>query len=259
MERVRLGNNRETEIRKQLDEAVQTFSELTPCEDFPNRWVLRGNIHFAATYQDCTIEDSFTILISLPQNYPNDPPTVQETGGRIQTNFHINPDRTLCLGAPLAVRMKFFQNRNLLSFINDQIIPYLYSFRYWQDKGKMPFGDLPHGWKGIFKYYQTLFEVNDRLAILSLLKILAYNNYHGHLLCPCNSGLILRRCHGMQLQKLFQIQSSEKFKSDLISILINLLEEEKHVFNRDTIPKDLFEITKEVTSKQMRRSKGKYT
>jgi len=233
---VRLDSKRETEVRQQLDEVVQTYSELISSQDFPDKWVLRGNIHFSANHKDYIIKDSFNVLISLPQNYPDDPPRVQETGGRIPKEFHTNPDGTLCLGVPIAVRIKFLQNPRLLSFIEEQIIPFLFSFCYWQEKRELPFGEFSHGGKGIRDYYKDIFKVKDYLHVLYLLKILTDKSYHGHLLCPCDSGIILRNCHGKQLLYLMTFQTSEQFFRDMGIILNSLSNEEKKTLNLKAFP-----------------------
>ena len=47
-----------------------------------------------------------------------------------------------CLGAPIEVRRRFAGHKNLLRFIEDQVIPYLFSYSYKRDYGKLPFGEL---------------------------------------------------------------------------------------------------------------------
>ncbi len=71
-------------------------------------------------------------------------PKVQETSNRIPTDFHHYQDDTLCPGAPIAVRQKFKKEPTLVGFVNNCVIPYLYSFSYKSKFGKMPFGELPH-------------------------------------------------------------------------------------------------------------------
>lgn len=228
----------EIEIRKQFHELSTVYSDLVLSQDVPGRWVMRGDLRFSATFEAITIEDAFAVLLLLPRDYPSSPPNIQETGGRIPRNFHTHFDGSLCLGAPLAVRLAFLRNPKLLPFVNNQVIPFLFSFNYWQTYGKMPFGELSHGITGILEYYQDLFHVNDHRQILGLLKILADNNYRGHHSCPCGSGLNLRRCHGTQLRDLMLAQPAEQFFKEMVSILSNLPREEFKTLI-DTLPKGL--------------------
>ena len=237
-------NAKGTEIQEQFTELVSVYAGLALCQDLPGEWVVRGDLSFSATYRDKTVEDTFVILMKLPLDFPDSYPSVQETGGRIPTNFHQFPERTLCLGAPAEVQTRFARAPRLLSFVNDLVVPYLYSFRYWQDHGEMPFGELSHGGRGILEYYQDLFGVENHSAALGLLKILADNTYRGHLQCPCGSGQALRRCHGAQLRNLITVQSSESFLVEMMAILNSLGSEEIRRLSRKYLPNRLLRKSK---------------
>lgn len=232
-------NAKDTEIQEQFAELASVHAGLSLCQDLLGEWVVRGDLSFSATHRDATIEDTFAILMKLPPDFPNSHPKVQETGGRIPTDFHQFPDRTLCLGAPAEVQVRFTRAPRLLPFVNDLVIPYLFSFRYWQDHREMPFGELSHGGRGILEYYQDLFCIEDHSAILGLLKILADNTYRGHLRCPCGSGQVLRRCHGTQLRDLMPVQSRESFLAEMLAILNSLGKEEIRKLSRKSLPNRL--------------------
>lgn len=133
--------------------------------------------------------------------------------------------------------MKFRQDPRLLTFINDQVVPFLFSFCYFTDHGTMPYGELAHGGPGIIDYYKGFFNVTALSAILRLLKILTDDSYRGHLPCPCGSGINLRRCHGKQLLKLMQIQSQEQYLIDCFTILYSLTPEIIKTLNQKDLPK----------------------
>jgi hypothetical protein len=252
-----LDAGRETEIHRQFDELVHVYSGLALSQDAPGRWVVRGDLHFSATFEAVTIEDTFVILLLLPRDYPSSPPMIQETGGRIPRDFHTDPNGNLCLGAPVAVRARFLQNPRLLPFVNDLVVSFLFSFCYFQEHGRMPFGELSHGGKGILEYYQDLFHVKDHLATLGLLKILADDSYRGHFACPCGSGANLRRCHGPQLRGLMPVQSNERFLQDIKAVLCSLSEENIKKLNKNMLPKELLRRL-ETFSPTNDRSKAKY-
>lgn len=243
---------RETIIHQHYEELVKFYHDLNLSENKTDKWVIRGNLHFRATYNTITIEDNFNVLLVLPNDYPLSPPLAQETGGRIPLDVddHVYPSTSdLCLGAPLNIKLKFLGNPCLLYFVTDILIPFLYSFCYKQQYGKMPYGERSHGAKGILEDYQELFGVQDIKSTLGLLKILADNTYRGHHPCSCDSGAILRKCHGAQLQNLMSIQSSKQFQREMIYILKSLSEESIKSLNRRMFPKDLQKRLEKFTSK----------
>jgi hypothetical protein len=158
-----------------------------------------------------SIQDEYSVAITIPRGYPNILPTAKETGGRIPMDFHTNLDMTLCLGSPIEMKKKFREREFLIGFVEDLLIPFLYGFSYREKYGEMPYGELPHGIDGVLKSYQTLFHVNDELAVIAFLKILADQNYRGHMVCPCGSGLKLRNCHGGIIKELMNYQSAQEY------------------------------------------------
>jgi hypothetical protein len=234
-----LNNGRETLIRQQFEELVQSFPGLKLCEDTPGRWVIRGTLSFSATFQGVTISDAFSIFILLPNDYPESPPVVQETGGRIPANFHQYGDRTLCLSAPAEVNRRFKADPRLISFVGTLVVEYLYGYAHFEKTGTLPFGELSHGCQGIREYYQEAFSTDDVRITLALLKVLSDGAYRGHHACPCNSGKILRKCHGPVLLELLKHQPKERFLLDVTNILYSLNDNELEDFNWDLLPKQL--------------------
>ncbi len=219
-------NNKESLIKQQFKELSKIFPGLRLCEDKPGQWVIRGKLSFSASFQNnTTITDTFLVMITLPYDYPQSPPFVQETGGRIPADFHQNPDRTLCLGIPIELRQRFKREPTLLAFVKNLLIPYLYSYSYFEKYGKLPFGEFAHGGRGIREYYQELFKTDDIYIVLELLKIMAEGSYKGHHICPCGSGKILRNCHN--LKELVKNYSKGLFLRDFIYVLVSLNQKEK--------------------------------
>lgn len=220
-----MDNNRETLIHKQFDELSHIYPSLSLFRNVHGCWVVQGDLRFTASYNGTTIDDKFSIILFLPQDYPKSPPTVQETEGRIpkDIDYHVFP-RTgnLCLGAPLDVRVKFQKNPSLLHFINEQVISFLFAFSHKERYGKDPFDDLPHGGEGIIEYYTQLFNVTSNISAIELLKILAENNYRGHYNCLCGSGKRLRDCHGKLLRTINAYQSQDDFIYDYVLCLTHL-------------------------------------
>lgn len=209
-------DDKQTIIQKYFIELTEQYPCLTLTRNNNNydTWMVQGMLEFSATYEGISIRDNFQIELTITKDYPDIPPIAKETGGRIPKEFHQNPDGSLCLGAPLEVRMKFTKNPSLLGFVKEQVIPFLFSFCYFQQHGRMPFGELSHGEKGILEYYAQLFNVTSEIATVELLKILAENNYKGHHNCPCGSGKRVRNCHGGLLREINSYQNKDEFLYD---------------------------------------------
>lgn len=248
-------SNKEALIQRQFDELARTYPGLSLSEDAPDRWVIRGRLSFSATFQKVTITDAFSILIMLPRDYPDSPPTVQETGGRIPADFHQYGDRTLCLGAPVEVLRRFKADPRLVTFVETLVVEYLYGYAYFEKNGEMPFGELSHGAQGIREYYQDLFNNDNRQVVLALLKVMADGSYRGHHPCPCGSGKILRKCHGPSILELLKQLPNERFIRDATNILYSLKESEMKDFDWDLLPKALKKELDEMAREKAKREK----
>lgn len=190
------------------------YPRLRLTQDTNALFLVRGVLEFSAVFQDTRIEDKYSIQIIIPNDYPNIPPTVIESDGRIPKEYHTFSDGTLCLGAPVAVRKTFLQTPTLVGFVENNLIPQLYRYSYKCEYGEYPYGELSHGPLGIFEFYQEYFDVNEPEMLLGLLKILAANNYRGHHNCPCLSGKRVRNCHGERLLEIWKWQSSANFANE---------------------------------------------
>lgn len=216
----------DSDIENLIKSEFEVFSKSYPgfilIKNEDGSYTLKGNLTFEADYEDETIADTFGIEILIPNGYPDLEPTLFETGGRLPDDYHMYKEGFRCLGAPLAVKKKFFQNKTILGFVNDNVVPYLYSFCYKQKHGEMPYGELSHLALGIIEYYQEEFHIDDTMSILGLLRILAENDYRGHLPCPCGSNIKLRQCHGDKLRELNKYQTPEGFLLDYIRIAMSI-------------------------------------
>jgi len=239
-------------IMQHFEQLQNTFSGLQLKEDADGKFIVAGNISFTASHDGKTIKDDYDIEITIPDDYPQSPPTVKETASRIprDKDNHVYPsDGTLCFGAPLAVKRTFAQERNLLWFVKEQVVQFLFSHSYKREYGTMPFGELSHGPKGILEYYQELFSVQDGWQVLGLLKILADDNYRGHTLCPCGSGQKLRHCHGDLLREIKEYQRPDAFLTEHLSIF--------KLLNGNSTKQNLREYIPAKVLKYKKKQKGK--
>lgn len=200
-------------IQSQFSELKSVYPGLSLIEKDHGVFMIQGMLDFSATYNELTIEDIFDIEIILSSGYPQDLPEIREVGGRIPKTFHTFNDGTLCLGALLDLKMKFSVNPTLITFIQELVIPYLYSFCYKRIYKNMPYGELSHGGQGVLEFYCDLFNTKSESIAIDFLRILA-NKYRGHHPCPCGSGNKLRDCHGEFITKISTYQSQNCFMQD---------------------------------------------
>lgn len=203
-----------TIVVKQFIEVESKFCGLS-LSQHENGFTIEGVVYFRTTYNELEeIIDGYEISINITNKYPYEMPTIKEIGGRIPGKFHTFQDDTLCLGAPLALRITLADDNHLLGYIEKLVIPFLYSFSYKEKYGQLPYGELAHGAKGIMDFYQELFKTSKLYMAMGLLQILGSGRYRGHVLCPCKSNLRLRNCHGEHIKYLWQIQQPEVYKQE---------------------------------------------
>lgn len=208
-------------VNTQYAELSEIYSGLA-LERREEGLAIKGLLDFSATYEERRIQDSFEVEILIPENYPKTLPVAKEIGGRIPRAFHKNDDESLCLGAPADIKIKFSEKPSLLGFIENLLIPFLFSFSCSEQNGSLPYGELSHGGKGLVEYYNDFFGVNDEVAVLGFLKILASDNYRGHQECPCRSGRKVRQCHGDVLLRLKTIQRPDEYLFEYLSVLAHI-------------------------------------
>ncbi len=241
-------------IKKFPELAHQQIADLTEryrglsCVSSSFSLAVSGKLSFSAQYNGVSIQDEYVVEITVPEDYPEILPTAKEIGGRISKDFHTYPDNTLCLGSPIETRIKFSKQETLLGFVEDLLIPFLYAYSYKEKCGEMPYGELSHGVNGILESYKGLFQINDDLAVIGFLKILADDNYRGHISCPCGSNIKLRNCHGDIVRELQNFQSPEQFLQESIHVLYCMKQQSK------TIPSALLPQT---LIKRVRRHRNK--
>lgn len=200
--------------------------------------IVVGILACSMEYSGYRIDDDFELAIEIPPEYPERAPDVKEVGGRIPPQFHTHPSgKTLCLASPFDIKRKFLLHNNLIGFVETLVIPFLYSYSYYEKTGNMPFGELSHGGEGLFENYKELFNVDSVEQVLRLFKIIIDNSYKGHNLCPCGSGNILRKCHGDILREILEIHGYGAFMYEYHSMTEHLLENDDFKFPQNALPK----------------------
>ena len=208
-------------LKKHIDRLKPMFPGLKLTEKLNGKYSVVGNIDFSVKYDGKVIKDDYDIEIMIPDTYPQCPPAVQEIGNRILRcpGNHINDDGTFCFGAPLAVKQTFAQQRELLWFVKEQVVRFLFNHSYKCDYGIRPDGELSHGPKGLLEYYYELFSTHDNVTVLEFLRLLSNNQYDDNDLCPCASGKKIRKCHYKLIKKVRKFHKPEEFQTELFLII----------------------------------------
>ncbi len=163
-------------ISSQVSQVIERFPYLHLTKKVNRDSLLKGVLAFEGDYHGEVIEDEFDVELHIPSTYPEDLPLVREIGYRIPRNFHVNlDDNTLCLAAPIAIKMHFSKDKTLLGFIENLVIPFFYNFLYQQKHGSLILGELSHGAEGILEFYREYFHLTNDAAIIEFLRILAHH------------------------------------------------------------------------------------
>ncbi|MBU2646979.1 hypothetical protein KKI24_19885 [bacterium] len=160
---------------------------------------LRGKFRFKADVSGSDeIVDSYNLEIVVPDKFPRALPKVKETSGKIPRdgNFHVNPDGTLCLGAPLRLLKKVHSAPNLTGFADKCLVPYLYAVSYKLiHGGEFVFGELAHGDQGVVDDYSVLLGLKERHQITQAIQLLGVKKRIANKKpCPCGCGKRLAAC-----------------------------------------------------------------
>jgi hypothetical protein len=161
--------------------------------------VLRGRFKFAATSPSHPpLEDAFDLEIEIPAAFPRTLPRVIETGGRIPRlgDYHVNANRTLCLGSPLRLLLRLSAAPTLCAFATTCLVPYLYAISLkLRHGGDLVFGELAHEAPGLIADYMELFHLKSPAQVGAVLKALGQKKRQANKQpCPCGCGSRLGRC-----------------------------------------------------------------
>jgi hypothetical protein len=218
------------EIAIQIAELQQIHTGLTAVKDSGSEIIVSGPLPFEASTDGFrAITECFEIDLIIAINYPECLPSVRETGGKIDADYHhLNSDRTLCLAIPIEARRVFLEQPTLLGFINKLVVPYFYGYCHWKINGNHPFDESEHGVEGIVYYYLERLDLHNEITVLAVISFLVEYGYRGHHACPCGSGLVVRKCHGTILRDLHRIHSKQSLMHEFLSIAALCLDKNKN-------------------------------
>ena len=207
--------------RWRLSNLLRRYPGLVVKPSREDEFVLRGELQFVASHREYgQVEDCFSVEISVARDFPESTPSVYETGGRVSDDFHTNPGGELCLGSPMELRMTLKRNPNLVSFVDYCVVPYFFSVSVWEKTGKMPFGELAHGDRGLLDDYRRILKAASDEECVAFLKLLRLKKRRANKFpCPCGSGKRVGCCHHKVLNRLRDSLGRVWLKSHIASLL----------------------------------------
>jgi hypothetical protein len=241
---------------EQMAEVQARYPNLELLRDPSGELHVRGVVGFCIDHGSHTIEDTYQVDLEIPDNFPGSPPIVYETGGKIPVDFgHFMGAGNFCLGVPVEVRRRFAQHRNLLRFIDDQVIPYLFSHSYKRDHGKLPFGERDHGTMGLLDYYKEFFGTTG-IGAMKLLRCLADTSAPPLMACPCGEDRKLKDCHGPKLDDLRPYLPAKRFEAELRQMIALARAAGTRLPDREVLPKRMWK-RKQRRSRERGRTNGR--
>lgn len=142
-----------------------------------------------------------------------------EVGGKIREDYpHRFIDGKLCLATRSDIFYKCKGDVTVDNLINSFVIPYLFSYRYYERYNEYPFGERKHGSFGIFQAWLDMFNVTRLEDAIGVVVHTVEHPYRGHLPCYCQSGKKRRNCHPVSKDVLVSLENPY-FKNILLDRL----------------------------------------
>ena len=144
---------------------LETFSKQYPnfkISQQNDNCTISGPIKLDHIYRDVRMTGLFELEINVSVDFPNTLPVVRELTEKIDRNYpHLYTNGQFCLASNLELKIYFLKNKNIATFVDDYIIPYLYTYCYYEKYGVYPYGERSHGIMGDLEYLKELLNVDD--------------------------------------------------------------------------------------------------
>lgn len=205
----------------QLDALLAKYPDLRVEPSWSNDLVLSGIVAFrVAGPTGEVIEDSYSVALRFPPDFPASIPTAYEHDARIPNDYHKLEGNFLCLGAPTALRLKLTTSPTLLTFLEEFVIPYLAGYSHFAKHGTALYGELAHGSAGIRQYLSELFHSTTTNHSEEFVRLASLKKRNANKLpCPCQSGRRLGKCHNRIVNTLRRRLGRRWFREEYARIL----------------------------------------
>lgn len=189
---------------------ANSFPKMTYAEDSDGMPYVFGAIDLIDVQG--ALLDSYQIKIISSPDYPNRFPYVYETGGRIPINidWHVFPDDGhCCIKAIPEEKLICKRGLTLPSFIDGEVIPYLYNQKFREENGYF-LRERSHGQQGTIEFFQDVFNTTDLVSLAKNLLFVARGEEPNRVSkCFCGSSHKYRKCHRDTYRLLSQLSAEE--------------------------------------------------
>lgn len=177
---------------QQVKSLLQIYDKLHIEKESNQEIILTGEILVNRTASSYTLYKTYHIEVHIP--FESDKlPYVFDIGNAIDSNYnHQYKDGPLCLETDFAIRIRFVDGLNLVSWMQEFVEPYFFSYEYYQRFGCFPFGERSHGIEGTLQSFGDVFQETDNIKVCKILMFIYSDRYRGHLPCPCGLGKNIR-------------------------------------------------------------------
>ena len=191
-------------IEKLLSGMADTYPHLRVEPESPE-----GTLSFVGAFpvrHEGRDVDRFYLRMVVPLDFPRRWPQVWETAGRIPHTMdrHVVPnDGDLCVMLPDEAYLTLSPDITLLlQYLDGPVRNYFLGQLCVEQGQPWPWGEHEHGLPAVTKFYGEFLKLDDERAIMAVLYHVWEGRHKGHWLCPCRSGLIIRKCHGDRMAQL---------------------------------------------------------
>lgn len=182
-------------VIKDIDSALVSYSDLRRVTE---DGFIRVKGEIPLIHPEKGELDRYEVLIKFPRNYPKCFPKVIETSKKIpRKDFrHVNLDNTLCLAVEPEEQAIAKNGISFKFFLDKVLVPHLARETYRESKGKYPDGEYAHGYDGIWEYYKSILDKNDKQSIIDELEQIVSSKWpKRNDQCTCGSGKKFKKCH----------------------------------------------------------------
>lgn len=154
---------------------------------------LRGS--FPVIYEGVEL-DRLQIEVHIPEGFPAEIPSVQETMGRIprDVDWHTFSDGHLCVIVPEEWLLNPNSN-SLIAYLDGPLRNFFIGHALAEAGQQRAMGERSHGIKGLLESYGEMVGSTDPKAIANYLDYCASKKLKSHWKCPCGSGKRVKICH----------------------------------------------------------------
>lgn len=216
-------------LQPQLEALIKNYPELEVASREKDKVILSGNIFVHLKHCDYRLKQKYAVEITVPL-YSEGLPFVVDKEEYISKKYpHLYKNGRLCLETDTAVRFRFADGFDLVSWMKEYVEIYFFSYEYFMKYHTFPFGDRSHGIEGVLQTYMDILNTKDYMQTFEVMSYVSLCAYRGHVLCPCGSDIRLRDCHGDILLSIFKNPK----KIEILKNDYNMLNKELMAYRRN--------------------------